>query len=114
MTIFKYYYILIIEYIKQELLSIMNVEDYSDIFKALAHPVRLKIALGLMTKENCNVNTMSEKLKIAQPTVSQYLTVLKNSKVIVGQRKGNQICYKIENEQVKRILSGMEVDICEQ
>ncbi len=92
----------------------MEFENYSELLKALAHPLRLKIACGLMKKDECCVSVMVEKLKVAQPTVSQHLNILKNAGVIEGYRKGNQICYKITNTKVKKIIEAMEIDLCEQ
>lgn len=92
----------------------MNFEIYSEIFKALAHPVRLKIACGLMKKDECCVSKMVDKLGISQPTVSQHLSILKNAKIIEGFRKGNQICYRLTNDKVKSLIKSMEVDLCEQ
>lgn len=91
----------------------MDFETYSEIFKALAHPLRLKIACGLMKKDECCVSVMVEKLGVAQPTVSQHLNILKNANVVEGYRKGNQICYKITNKQVKKIINSMEINLCE-
>lgn len=92
----------------------MNFEDYAEIFKALAHPIRLKIVCGLTRKDECNVSVMVEKLKVPQPTVSQHLNILKSANIIKGYRKGTQICYKISNEQVKKVVSSMEINLCEQ
>ena len=89
----------------------MNIEEYAEIFKALSHPIRLRIVCGLLKKESCNVNTMSEKLNIAQPTVSQHLNILKNAKIITGCRNGNQICYKIDNPAIKELLKN--INFCE-
>ena len=35
------------------------------------------------------------------------VTILKNANVITGYRNGNQICYKIENPKVIKILKQM-------
>ena len=40
----------------------IDIEEYTLIFKALAHPTRLTIAYNLMKKAECNVNRMSECL----------------------------------------------------
>ncbi len=89
----------------------MNIEEYAEIFKALSHPIRLRIVCGLLKKDSCNVNTMSEKLNIAQPTISQHLNILKNANIITGCRNGNQICYKIDNPAVRKLFEN--IDICE-
>ncbi len=82
----------------------IETEEYVTIFKALAHSTRLTIAYNLMLKPECNVSKMCECLNVPQPTVSQHLSILKNANVIHGTRKGNQICYKVENQKVINIL----------
>lgn len=89
------------------------MEELSEIFKALAHPIRLKLVCGLMKKDECNVTVMVEKLGVPQPTVSQHLNVLKNAGVITGYKKGTQICYKVTNETVRKIVKILEPNICE-
>jgi ArsR family transcriptional regulator len=90
------------------------MEIYAELFKALAHPIRLKIVCGLMTKDECNVSLMVEKLGVPQPTVSQHLNILKNAGIITGDKKGTQICYKITDEKTKKIISSLEIELCEQ
>lgn len=90
------------------------MENYAEIFKALAHPIRLKIVCGLMKKDECNVSVMVEKLQVPQPTVSQHLNILKNAKVITGYKKGTQICYKVTSEKTRKIVEAMEIELCEQ
>lgn len=89
----------------------MKINEYTDIFKALSHPIRLRIVCGLMKKENCNVNTMAENLGVAQPTVSQHLNILKNAGIIVGYRNGNQVCYKVEDKTAKKIIKALGEDL---
>ena len=88
----------------------MKISDLSEIFKALSHPIRLKIVCGLIKKDTCNVNKISEELKIPQPTISQHLNILKNADVITGYRKGTQICYKVENKEVRKILESAKIE----
>lgn len=86
----------------------INFEEIAEIFKALAHPTRAKIVAGLLFNNDgceCNVSKMVKGLNIAQPTVSQHLNILKSAKIIEGYRKGNQICYKVINNQVKAFYS---------
>lgn len=91
----------------------MDFEKYSEILKALAHPLRLKIACGLMRKDECNVSVMVEKLGVAQPVVSQHLNILKNAGIVEAHRDGNKICYRLVSEEVKKIINTMEVNLCE-
>ena len=85
-----------------------NIENIVNILKALACESRLKIVIGLLEKNECNVSLMSEKLGLAQPNVSQHLAILKNAGIIEGYRKGTQICYKVTNDLVAKIAKNLE------
>ena len=89
----------------------MNIETEKllEIFKALSCKPRFDIVVGLINHHECNVTKMAEKLNIPQPNVSQHLTILKKAGVIEGFRKGNQICYQVTNEQVKKIISALDI-----
>ena len=86
----------------------INIEKTAEIFKALSGTTRLRIVVGLIEKNECSVNKMAEGLGVAQSNVSQHLSVLKNAGIIEGYRKGNQICYKVINEFVIKIVKNME------
>lgn len=94
--------------------NLKEIEKYAEIFKALAHPIRLKIACGLIKKQECNVTVMVEKLGVAQPTVSQHLNILKNAGIIASHKKGTQVCYKVIDEITEKIIKALEVELCEQ
>ena len=83
-----------------------NVDLQAEILRALGHPVRLAIAKGLLRQE-CNVNKMVAALGIAQSSVSQHLKVLKAAAIIKGTRKGVKVCYRIDNEIARRILTNL-------
>lgn len=87
-----------------------NLDKTIDIFKALSSETRLIIVMGLLKKKECNVNLMSEKLGIAQPNVSQHLTILKNAGIIEGYRKGTQICYRVVDQQTKNIINALKFE----
>jgi DNA-binding transcriptional ArsR family regulator len=85
----------------------MNFETDSEILKALGHPVRLQIVEGLCRGPECNVNSMVDRLKIPQSTVSQHLGILKNRGIITARKNGVQTCYFLSNERVKKILADL-------
>lgn len=92
----------------------MEAENYSEIFKALGHPIRLKIACGLLQKGQCNVNTMVERLNVSQSLISQHINILKKSGLIKGYRDGNIIWYKLENELAVNFLQNIKLNVCKQ
>lgn len=89
------------------------MEKFAEIFKALAHPIRLKIVCGLIKKKECNVSVMVGKLGLPQPIVSQHLNILKNANIVTCERKGTQICYQVTNESVKKIIEAIGGELCE-
>jgi ArsR family transcriptional regulator len=82
---------------------IKNYVSESELLKALAHPVRLKMVEGLMGRE-CNVSKMVHALKIPQSTVSQHLGVLKNQGILEIRKDGVKTCYRVVDTKVAHII----------
>jgi ArsR family transcriptional regulator len=80
------------------------MERHVEVLKALAHPLRLKISLGLAEKGECHVTAMVDRLGVPQATVSNQLAVLRKAGVIRQERKGTQVCYYLESETIKKLL----------
>uniref|UniRef100_A0A7C4AQ14 Transcriptional regulator n=1 Tax=Desulfomonile tiedjei TaxID=2358 RepID=A0A7C4AQ14_9BACT len=79
----------------------MKQLDFSreaEIFKALGHPIRLKIVYGLLKLGGCNVKNMQECLGMHQATVSQHLIHLKNRGIITSSRQGLEMVYRVADE----------------
>ena len=85
----------------------MDFNHDSEVFKALGHPIRLKIVAGLASGLECNVNHIVEKLNLPQSTVSQHLGVLKNRGIVTCRKKGVETCYYIADERVKKLLNDL-------
>ncbi len=85
------------------------VIDYSEqakILKALAHPSRLHIVDMIRKKQPC-VRALEEALGLAQSNVSQHLSLLRHTGIVEAERDGNQVCYRIKNEQVLKLMDAM-------
>lgn len=82
---------------------------YAEIFKALGHPVRLKMALGLC-KDECNVSKIVNELGLPQSTVSQQLSILRNRGIIEPRREGVRTCYKVVDPVVESILEILRIN----
>jgi len=82
-------------------------KDESELLKACAHPMRLQIIelllLGLYNK-GCSVNSIQKILGIPQSTISQHLQILKSKGIIDGSKKGVEVCYKVIDKRVVKIL----------
>lgn len=79
-------------------------EEKSEKLKAMAHPHRLCILKGLAESE-CNVGKIQDCLGLPQSTVSQHLAKLRAAGLIKGERNGQEICYKVIDEDALRIIS---------
>lgn len=89
--------------------TLMDLKIYelkAEKLKAMAHPHRLCILKGL-AENKCNVSKIQECLGLPQSTVSQHLAKLRAAGLIKGERNGLEICYKVEDEEVKRIVEMM-------
>jgi ArsR family transcriptional regulator, arsenate/arsenite/antimonite-responsive transcriptional repressor len=64
--------------------------------KALAHPVRLGIALQLAREGGTCACDFADLFGVSQPTVSQHLKVLREAGLVQTRREGTQIYYSLD------------------
>ena len=83
----------------------IDCNKVSELFKALGHPIRMRIVCGLMNGDGCNVNKIVENLQLPQSTVSQHLAVLRNQGIISYRKEGVMTCYSVSHEMVREIMS---------
>ena len=81
-----------------------DLVEYAEKMKALGHPLRLCMALGLVECEGCNVKKIQKCTEVPQSTISQHLDKLKNAGIIAGERKGNEIVYRVIDPGIKKLL----------
>ena len=74
---------------------------FSELTKALSHPARLAILEILADRKECMCGHISEKLPLAQSTVSQHLKALKEAGLIKGTISGASICYDVNPEVLR-------------
>jgi ArsR family transcriptional regulator len=72
-------------------------------FRALAHPVRIRI-LELLVKEDRSVQELQEALGLEQPVVSQQLAVLRSSNVVSGRKEGVSVRYTVRDPLIGTLL----------
>jgi DNA-binding transcriptional ArsR family regulator len=75
----------------------------SEFFKALAHPIRIRILDSLRDGEK-GVNELSEILKIEPANVSQQLAILRMRNIVVGRKAGNNVYYSVSDPTLFRLL----------
>ena len=77
---------------------------YAEKLKAIAHPHRLRIVEGLINNE-CNVTYIVKCMHLPQATVSQHLRTLKAVGIIEGKRDKMNICYRVIDPIIKKIVA---------
>lgn len=78
--------------------------EKAELFKSIAHPVRLCILAMLIKENESNVTDIQCCLDVPQPTVSQHLAKLKSAGILAAERNGTEIIYKIKDEGVKNLI----------
>ena len=72
-------------------------------FRALAHPVRIRILELLVTGER-SVQELQAALGVYQPVVSQQLAVLRSTNIVAGRKEGVTVRYSVRDPLVADLL----------
>ncbi len=75
----------------------------SEFFKALAHPLRIRIIDALRDGE-VGVNDLCERLDVEQSTISQQLAQLRGRNMVTGRKEGQNVYYSIRDRAIFRLL----------
>ncbi|WP_449282948.1 metalloregulator ArsR/SmtB family transcription factor [Leucobacter sp.] len=78
--------------------------------KAIADPLRLRMLSAIMTDpshESC-VCDLAELANVSQPTVSHHLKVLKETGLLLSERRGTWVYYRVDPTRHQAVLSLME------
>jgi ArsR family transcriptional regulator len=78
-------------------------KEAADLFQILAHPARLRILDELRRGQAC-VCHLQTVLGRPQAYVSQQLRVLREAEIVVGERDGLNVYYRIAHAQVAELL----------
>lgn len=75
----------------------------ADFFKALAHPLRIRI-LELLAEGDKNVNEIQSLVGSEGSAVSQQLTVLRAKNIVTGTKDGNRVIYTLRDPMIIELL----------
>ena len=74
----------------------------SELMRALAHPLRLKIMEFIDKNGTINVNKIYNTLKIEQSITSQHLKILKLAGVVNVEKDGKYMRYNLNYDIIER------------
>ena len=75
----------------------------AEFFKALAHPIRIRI-LEILRAQEYSVQELQARLNLDQSTVSQQLAVLRSKHVVIARKEGTAVRYKVRDALVGDLL----------
>ena len=91
--------------------------NQTDFFKCLSDPTRLEILKLILLKKNICVCEFAEYLQLSQPKISRHLALLRNNSILLGQRQGQWVYYRLNPNlpewanEVLNIISNQNDDI---
>jgi ArsR family transcriptional regulator, arsenate/arsenite/antimonite-responsive transcriptional repressor len=96
----------------REPLSAAQAVELARVFKAMADPVRLRL-LSLIAShdggEAC-VCELTGVFDVTGPTISHHLKVLREGGLIMGERRGTWVYYRVLPEALKQVSALLALD----
>ncbi|MGQ9573518.1 MAG: ArsR/SmtB family transcription factor [Dehalococcoidia bacterium] len=78
-----------------------EIEKLARVFKALSDETRLRLVktlVELTPDDALCVNALAATLGVSQPAVSQHLAVLRAADLVIGERRGYHVHYRLAPE----------------
>jgi len=75
----------------------------AEFFKALAHPLRIRIVDELRNGE-LGVNDLCGRLDAEQSTLSQQLAILRSRNLVTARKDGLNVFYSVRDPEIFRLL----------
>jgi ArsR family transcriptional regulator len=75
----------------------------AEFFKALAHPLRIRI-LDQLRKGECGVNDLCSHLDVEQSHLSQQLAILRSRNIVATRKKGLNVYYSVRDPELFNLL----------
>lgn len=88
-----------------------NVENASQLLKAIASPTRLMLLCALADGEK-SVSELTEALDLRQATASQHLARLRQEGLVETRREAQSVYYKIADKTAEKIVQLLYKRFC--
>ena len=76
----------------------------AEFFKALGHPVRIRI-LELLVGGEHSVKELQEALELEQPIVSEHLALLRGKNIVKARKEGTTVRYTVRDASIRQLLA---------
>ena len=74
-------------------------EIHAEMCKVFSNSTRLEI-LNLLRDKELSVSELIKKTKLSQTNISQHLSIMKSKGIVVSNRNGKNIYYKLTNPKI--------------
>jgi ArsR family transcriptional regulator len=75
----------------------------SELFRALAHPTRIRV-LEVLVEGEQSVGALADLLNLDLPPLSQQLAVLRNAHIVMTRREGSMVIYRVTDPRMSQLL----------
>ncbi len=75
----------------------------NDIFKALSDPTRRKI-LKMLREKDLSAGEIAENFDITKPSISHHLNLLKQAKLVLSEKQGQNIYYSLNMTVFQEVI----------
>ena len=72
---------------------------HAEMCKVFSNSTRLEI-LNLLRDKEMSVTELIEKTKLSQANISQHLSIMKSKWIVIPNRKGKNIYYRLTNQKI--------------
>ena len=74
-------------------------EIHAEMCKVFSNSIRLEI-LNLLRDKELSVTELIEKTELSQANISQHLSIMKSKGIVVSNRNGKNVYYKLTNPKI--------------
>jgi DNA-binding transcriptional ArsR family regulator len=83
--------------------SVPLYQAKAEFFRTLGHPARIRI-LELLSERDHAVHELLAQIAIEPSNLSQQLSVLRRSSLVVSQRRDGEVVYSVSSPEVRELL----------
>lgn len=81
-----------------------EIQDASDLLKAVGEPTRMRILCVLLPGKELSVGEIQHALDMSQSAVSHQLRVLRDANLVKHRRSGKMVYYSLADDHVRKLL----------
>lgn len=86
---------------------------HAEMCKVFSHPLRLQI-LNRLRDQEMSVSNLAERLGVAIGNLSQHLNMMKQRRVVVSRKDGNNVYYRLANPKMLKAFDLIREILLEQ